>query len=178
MTSLSTAQTKFILHWGELGIRWGLNRSVAQIHALLYLSPSPLTADALASLLSIARSNVSNSLRELQGWGLVRVVHVMGDRRDHFDTVHDVWEMFTIVVEERKRREIDPTIAILRECSTEIERNTPEDKEARKRIRELLAFFEQATEVYEEFSGMPGGVLRQLWKLKGNLRRFFSKEAS
>src|SRR5580698_3160829 len=171
MTSLSAAQTKFILHWGELGTRWGLNRSVAQIHALLYLSPSPLTADAVASLLSIARSNVSTSLRELQGWGLVRVVHVMGDRRDHFDTVHDVWEMFTIVVEERKRREIDPTIAILRECSMEIERNAPEDKEARKRIRELLAFFEQATEVYEEFNCMPGGVLCQLWKLKGNLKR-------
>ncbi len=178
MTSLSTGQKKFILHWGELGTRWGLNRSVAQIHALLYLSPVPLTADQVASLLSVARSNVSTSLRELQGWGLVRVVHVMGDRRDHFDTVHDVWEMFTIVVDERKRREIDPTIAVLRECSTEIDRNTPEDKEARKRIRELLAFFEQATTVYEEFHGLPGGVLRQLWKLKGNLKRFFSTAAS
>jgi DNA-binding transcriptional regulator GbsR (MarR family) len=178
MTTLSAGQKKFILHWGELGTRWGLNRSVAQVHALLYLSPTPLTADQVASLLSIARSNVSTSLRELQGWGLVRVVHVMGDRRDHFDTVHDVWEMFTIVVEERKRREIDPTIAVLRECAIEIDRNTPEDKEARKRIRELLAFFEQATTVYEEFSGLQGGVLRQLWKLKGNLKRFFSMAAS
>jgi DNA-binding transcriptional regulator GbsR (MarR family) len=178
MTNLSAGQKKFILHWGELGTRWGLNRSVAQVHALLYLSPAPLTADQVASLLSIARSNVSTSLRELQGWGLVRVVHVMGDRRDHFDTVHDVWEMFTIVVEERKRREIDPTIAVLRECAIEIDRNTPEDKEARKRIRELLAFFEQATTVYEEFSGLQGGVLRQLWKLKGNLKRFFSMAAS
>jgi DNA-binding transcriptional regulator GbsR (MarR family) len=178
MPNLSAGQKKFILHWGELGTRWGLNRSVAQVHALLYLSPTPLTADQVASLLSIARSNVSTSLRELQGWGLVRVVHVMGDRRDHFDTVHDVWEMFTIVVEERKRREIDPTIAVLRECATEIDRNTPEDKEARKRIRELLAFFEQATTVYEEFSGLQGGVLRQLWKLKGNLKRFFSTAAS
>jgi len=174
MTILSAAQKKFILHWGELGTRWGLNRSVAQIHALLYLSPAPLTAEQLAALLEIARSNVSASLRELQGWGLVRVVHVMGDRRDHFDTLHDVWEMFTIVVEERKRREIDPTIAVLRECSAEISRNTPEDKEARKRIRELLAFFEQATTVYEEFRGLPGGVLRQLWKLKGNLKRLLS----
>jgi DNA-binding transcriptional regulator GbsR (MarR family) len=84
MTSLSTGQKKFILHWGELGTRWGLNRSVAQIHALLYLSPAPLTAEHLASLPSLARSNVSNSLRELQGWGIVRVVHVMGDRRDPF----------------------------------------------------------------------------------------------
>jgi DNA-binding transcriptional regulator GbsR (MarR family) len=178
MTSLSAGQKKFVLHWGELGTRWGLNRSVAQIHALLYLSQAPLTAEEVTSFLSLARSNVSNSLRELQGWGLVRVVHVMGDRRDHFDTVHDVWEMFTIIVEERKRREIDPTIAVLRECSIEIDRNTPEDKEARKRIRELLAFFEQATTVYEEFRGLPGGVLRQFWKLKGNLKRFFSTAAS
>src|ERR1700692_3656118 len=166
MTNLSAGQKKFVLHWGELGTRWGLNRSVAQIHALLYLSPTPLTAEQVAALLSVARSNVSTSLRELQGWGLVRVGHSVGDRRDHFDTIHDVWEMFTIIVEERKRREIDPTIAVLRECSMEIDRNTPEDKEARKRISELLAFFEQATTVYEEFRGLPGGVLRQLWKLK------------
>lgn len=174
MTSLTAGQKKFVLHWGELGTRWGLSRSVAQIHALLYLSPRPLTAEQVSALLSIARSNVSTSLRELQGWGLVRLVHEMGDRRDRFDTIHDVWEMFTIIVEERKRREIDPTIAVLRECSTEIDRNTPEDKEARKRIREMLAFFEQATTVYEEFRGLPGGVLRQLWKLKGNLKRLFS----
>lgn len=178
MKELSAARKKFILHWGELGTRWGLNRSVAQIHALLYLSQRPLTADELASLLSLARSNVSTSLRELQGWGLVRVVHVMGDRRDHFDTVHDVWEIFTIVVEERKRREIDPTIAVLRECAAEIDRNTPDDKEARKRIREMLGFFEQATSVYEEFRGLPGGVLRQIWKLKGGLKRFFATAAS
>jgi DNA-binding transcriptional regulator GbsR (MarR family) len=178
MTELNAGQKKFILHWGELGSRWGLNRSVAQIHALLYLSPAPLTADHVASLLSIARSNVSTSLRELQGWGLVRVVHVLGDRRDHFDTVHDVWEMFTIIVEERKRREIDPTIAVLRECAADMDRNAPEDKGGRKRIRELLAFFEHGASLYEEFRGLPGGVLRQMWKLKGNLKRFFSTSVS
>ena len=174
MNSLSAGQQKFVLHWGELGTRWGLNRTVAQIHGLLYVSPAPLPADRIAELLSVARSNVSTSLRELQGWGLVRVIHVIGDRRDHFDTIHDVWEMFTIVVEERKRREIDPTIAVLRECAEEMDHKTPEDKEARKRIRELLGFFEQTTSVYDEFKGLPGGVLRQLWKLKGNLKRFFS----
>lgn len=174
MTELSGGQKKFILHWGELGTRWGLNRTVAQIHALLYLSTQPLPAEQIASLLSVARSNVSTSLRELQGWGLVRVVHAMGDRRDHFDTLHDVWEMFTVILEERKRREIDPTIAVLRECSIEIDRNTPDDKEARKRIREMLAFFEQANGVYEDFRSLPGGVLRQLWKLKGGLKRFFT----
>src|SRR5450432_3855977 len=105
MNKLNSTAEKFILHWGELGTRWGLSRTVAQIHALLYLAPTPLSADQIATLLSVARSNVSTSLRELQGWGLVRVVHIMGDRRDHFDTIHDVWEIFTIVVEERKRRE-------------------------------------------------------------------------
>src|SRR4030088_3182712 len=123
MTALTPGQQKFVLHWGELGTRWGLNRTVAQIHAVLYLAQEPLAADQIAALLSVARSNVSTSLRELQGWGVVRVVHVMGDRRDHFDTLHDVWEMFSIILDERKKREIDPTVAILRECSLEIDRN-------------------------------------------------------
>jgi DNA-binding transcriptional regulator GbsR (MarR family) len=175
MTEITSSQTKFILHWGELGTRWGLNRSVAQIHALLYLAPAPIPAEEIASLLSVARSNVSTSLRELQGWGLVRVVHVMGDRRDHFETIHDVWDMFTVVIEERKRREIDPTIAVLRECAAEIAQANPADQQTRQRIGDLLAFFEQATSVYEEFRRLPGGILRQLWKFKGNLGRLFSQ---
>lgn len=178
MTSLTSAQTKFVLHWGELGTRWGLNRTVAQVHALLYLSPEPLPADRITALLSVARSNVSNSLRELQGWGLVHVVHVMGDRRDHFDTVHDVWEMFTIVLEERKRREIDPAVAVLRECAAEIERKTPEDKLARKRIKDLLSFFEDGITLYDEFRGLPGGALRQILKLRGRLRGLISANAA
>src|SRR5262245_17446146 len=111
---------KFILHWGEMGTRWGINRTVAQIHALLYISPKPLNAEEIAETLGVARSNVSNSLRELQSWGIVKVVHIMGDRRDHFETMSDVWEMFRTVLEERKKREIDPTAAFLRECLTEV----------------------------------------------------------
>ncbi len=168
MNSLTAGQQKFILHWGELGTRWGLNRTVAQIHALLYLSPEPLPADEITTLLSVARSNVSNSLRELQGWGVVRVVHVMGDRRDHFDATHDVWEMFSTIVDERKKREIDPTLAVLRECVAETE-----DKETRKRIKELLSFFEEMTSLYEEFRKMPGGALRQALKIRGQWNRLF-----
>jgi DNA-binding transcriptional regulator GbsR (MarR family) len=178
MTALTPGQQKFVLHWGELGTRWGLNRTVAQIHAVLYLAQKPLAADQIAALLSVARSNVSTSLRELQGWGVVRVVHVMGDRRDHFDTLHDVWEMFSIILDERKKREIDPTVAILRECSLEIDRNAPEDREARKRIKDLLHFFEEMSGLYEEFRGLPGGALRQILKLRGQLRRFFASAAS
>src|SRR5437867_3235988 len=103
MPRLSPVVQRFILHWGEMGTRWGVNRTVAQIHALLYVSPRPLPAEEIAETLSVARSNVSTSLRELQSWGIVRVVHVMRDRRDHFESMKDVWEMFQVILGERKR---------------------------------------------------------------------------
>src|ERR1700737_1629968 len=116
MLKLSPVAEKFILHWGEMGTRWGVNRTVAQVHALLFISPRPMHAEEITETLSVARSNVSNSLRELQGWGIVRVVHVMGDRRDHFESLKDVWQMFEIIIAERKRREMDPTLEMLRAC--------------------------------------------------------------
>ncbi len=116
---LSPVQLKFILHWGEMGRLWGINRSMAQIHALLYISPEPLCAEEISGTLSVARSNVSMNLRELQGWGVVRVAHVLGDRRDHFEAEKDVWSLFRIILDERKKREIDPTIQTLRECMAE-----------------------------------------------------------
>src|ERR1700748_2142446 len=119
MTPLAPVQQKFILHWGEMGTKWGINRTVAQIHALLYISPKPLHAEEIVEILNVARSNVSTSLKELQGWGIVKMVHVLGDKRDHFESMKDVWEMFRIVLDERKRREIDPTVAMLRECIAE-----------------------------------------------------------
>src|SRR6516162_2337804 len=112
---LRSVQQKFILHWGEMGTRWGINRTVAQIHALLYIAPRPLNAEEIADTLGVARSNVSNSLRELQSWRIVKLVHVLGDKRDHFESMKNVWDMFRIVLDERKRREIHPTIAILDE---------------------------------------------------------------
>ena len=112
---------KYILHWGEMGTRWGVNRTVAQIHALLFLSNQPLPAEEIAETLAVARSNVSNSLKELQSWGLVRITHIAGDRRDHFVALQDVWEIFRVIVEERKKREIDPTLTVLRECALEAE---------------------------------------------------------
>src|SRR5439155_24380666 len=127
MRKLSPVQQKFVLHWGEMGTRWSINRTVAQIHALLYLSPDPLPAEDIAETLGVARSNVSTSLRELQGWGIVKRVHVLGDKRDHFESMKEVWEMFRIVLDERKRREIDPTLAMLRECIREAEKNNGSD---------------------------------------------------
>src|SRR5438874_4834069 len=117
-STLSSVAQKFILHWGEMGTRWGINRTVAQIHALLFLSPRPRPAEEIAATLGIARSNVSNSLHELQNWGIVRVVHVLGDRRDHFESMKDVFEMFRVITHERKKREIDPTLRLRSEEHT------------------------------------------------------------
>src|SRR5215472_569984 len=137
---LSPVQQKFVLHWGEMGTRWGINRTVAQIHALLYISPNPLHAEEIAETLNVARSNVSTSLKELQSWRIVKLVHVLGDKRDHFESMKDVWEMFRVVLDERKRREIDPTIAILGECITEAGKGKDTDKSTGERLRELHLF--------------------------------------
>src|SRR5437773_7287700 len=145
MTRLSPIQQKFILHWGEMGTRWGINRTVAQIHALLYLSPRPLHAEDIAETLAVARSNVSNSLKDLQGWGIVKLVHVLGDKRDHFESMKDVGDMFRIVLDERKKREIDPTLSMLRECIAEAEKEKGTDQYTQHRLRDLADFFEITT---------------------------------
>src|SRR5471032_347674 len=120
---LTPVMEKFVLHWGEMGCRWGVTRAVAQAHALLMLSPRPLPADEISETLGVARSNVSTSLKELQGWGLARVVHVFGDRREHFETLSDVWDMFQVILRERKKRELDPTLATLRACAADVTAN-------------------------------------------------------
>jgi DNA-binding transcriptional regulator GbsR (MarR family) len=166
---LSPLAERFILHWGEMGTRWGINRTVAQIHALLYLSPEPMHAESIAAILSVARSNVSNSLRELQGWGIVRVTHVLGDRRDHFESLKDVWQMFQIVVDERKRREVDPTLAMLRESVA----SPHEASYEAERLKEMLAFFESMNGAYDEFRRVSPSALRQLFRVRTTIRRFF-----
>lgn len=142
---LTPVMEKFILHWGEMGWRWGINRSVAQVHALLMLAPKPLAADEICESLKVARSNVSNSIKELQGWGLVRVVHVFGDRREHFETLRDVWEMFLIILRERKKREIDPTLQTLRECAAESAKAKDGNDHTTQRLNELIEFMEMSS---------------------------------
>jgi DNA-binding transcriptional regulator GbsR (MarR family) len=163
MPALSPTLQKFVLHWGEMGTRWGINRTVAQIHALLFISPEPLHAEAISETLAVARSNVSTSLRELQAWGIVRVVHVLGDRRDYFEAVEDVWDMFQMIVEGRKRREVDPTLAVLRECVAEGPK--PLDAHARERLLELLAFFEMMTRWFDQVRRMPRTTLRRFVRM-------------
>ncbi|MEY4490176.1 MAG: hypothetical protein RIQ79_2684 [Verrucomicrobiota bacterium] len=161
----ATAQ-KFIVHWGEMGTRWGINRSVAQIHALLYLSPKPLPADEIAETLAIARSNVSVGLKELQAWGLVRANQNLGDRRDHFETSTDVWELFRVILRERKRRELDPTLAILRECVAEAKAaESVQLPELDERLEAMLEFIELTDAWGERAAKLTPKNLRRLAKL-------------
>jgi DNA-binding transcriptional regulator GbsR (MarR family) len=173
MPSLSPIQTRFILHWGEMGTRWGVNRTVAQIHALLFISPKPLHAEEIAETLAVARSNVSTSLKELQGWGIVRIVHVLGDRRDHFESIKDVWELYRQVMDERKRREIDPTLTVLRDCVLEADKAAggAEDKYAKQKLQELLEFFETMTNWYEQLKKLPAPTVLKLAKLGERIRK-------
>jgi DNA-binding transcriptional regulator GbsR (MarR family) len=166
---LTPVAQKFILHWGEMGTKWGINRTVAQVHALLFVSPKPLPADDISVTLAVARSNVSTSLRELQGWGIARVVHVLGDRRDHFETTKDVWEIFRIVSEERKRREIEPTLRVLTECLRELKTNAPADAYTRERLETMLEFLTMMTGLFDEVLRMPVGALKGVGKLRGKV---------
>lgn len=168
---MSPAVKKFILHWGEMGTRWGINRTVAQIHALLYVSSRPLNAEEITETLSVARSNVSNSLRELQGWGIVKVVHVLGDRRDHFESLQDVWELFRVIMDERKKRECDPTVAMLAECVAEADKGGKADAHVKERLTALLGFFETTTRWYEQISKLPVGALRKFFMIGEKIKK-------
>ncbi len=165
MKDLPLVAQKFILHWGEMGTRWGINRTVAQVHALLFLSEKPLPADQIAQTLGVARSNISTSLRELQNWGIVRIVHVMGDRRDHFESIKDVFAMFRIIARERKKREIEPTLRVLRDCLEESSRPKAAPAYTRERLSELMKFFEIATSAYDQMEKLPTPAVLKLAKL-------------
>ena len=171
---LTPVQRKFILHWGEMGTRWGINRTVAQVHALLFVSPRPLNAEEIADTLSVARSNVSTSLRELQGWGIVRIVHQLGDRRDYFETLKDVWELYQIILDERKRREVDPTIEMLRQCAAEAGATGGPgakggDAYTKQRLTELLKFLETMSGCYEQARRLPRTAFQGLAKTGAGL---------
>lgn len=161
---------RFILHWGEMGSKWGINRTVSQIHALLYLAGRPLHAEEIAETLNIARSNVSSSIRELQSWKLIRVVHLMSDRRDHFETSTDVWELFRTVVRERKTREFDPTVEVLRECLADSSFSR-EDAGAQQRIRETLQFMETLSAWGDEMVRLPRETLVKVMKLGSRIQQ-------
>ena len=163
---------KYILHWGEMGTRWGVNRTVAQVHALLYLSPEPLNAEQISDLLSVARSNVSTSLKELQSWRLVQVEHVLGDRRDYFSAMGDTWEMLLTILDERKRREIDPTLTMLRQCVLEMEEDKETPREVKAKISAMLSFVATLTDWYEQVKSLPKNTLVSMMKMGAKIAKF------
>lgn len=156
---------RYVVHWGEMGSRWGINRSIAQIQALLYLSPQPLHADEIAETLAIARSNVSMGLKELLSWDLVQVSHTLGDRRDFFHSSDDPWEVIRIVVEGRKRREIDPTLAFLRECTASLQDDPETPAQVRERIVAQMEFFQTLSGWYDSIKNLPRKTLMKMMRL-------------
>ncbi|HKZ97688.1 MAG TPA: MarR family transcriptional regulator [Hyphomicrobiaceae bacterium] len=169
---LPAAVERFVVHWGEMGDVWGVNRSVAQIHALLYVSDRPLSADDIAERLRLARSNVSTSLRELLAWALVRRVQVLGDRRDYYEAEADMFEMVRRIAQGRKSREIDPAIAVLRACVAEAAGDPRVSAAVRKRFQAMLVFTETVARSCDEILRLPAPVLARLMKMGGAVARF------
>mgnify|MGYP000959756995 FL=1 len=168
---LTETARRFVVHWGEMGTAWGVNRTVAQIHALLFFHGRPLHADDIAQTLVVARSNVSNSLKELLNWNLIRTTHVLGDRRDYFETSLDVWELFRTIVRERKEREFDPTVRVLQELVS-----TPgfeqESPDAQDRVRETLRFMQTLGTWSEEMLRLSPPTLEKVMRLGASVQKF------
>ncbi len=167
---LPPLQQEFVLHFGEMGSRWGINRTVGQIYALLFLSPDPLNAEEITERLGFSRSNVSMGLKELTAWNLVRLRHLPGDRRDYFTTPDDLWEIVRILVEERKKREIDPTLSKLRTLQMAAPASA-EEAHAHARIAELAALIELLVGWYDDMNRLPTERLVQLLGLGARINR-------
>ncbi len=172
MSDLPAAVRRFVLHWGDMGGQWGTNRSVSQIHALLYLSERPLTAEEIAETLAMARSNVSNSIKDLQGWGLVRRVPVMGDRRDHFEADTDIWSIAAKIVAGRKAREFDPATATLAACAAEAKNDPKLHPVAAERLNAMLEFTATMNGWYEQMVAVPRPALMTLIRLGSKIVRY------
>ncbi|KIC47938.1 MarR family transcriptional regulator [Tateyamaria sp. ANG-S1] len=174
---LTQSMQDFILHWGEMGQKWGTNRSVAQIHALLHISPEPLSADEICDLLNLARSNVSNGLKELQSLGMVQTSRKLGDRRDHFHSIRDMFELVQTVVESRRAREYAPTLKALQKVQEEAEHDaTPQDVKAR--FAETLETMQMFDDWYAEVNRLPRSVQLALVKMGARIARFLPKAKS
>ena len=172
---LSPTLTRFVLHWGEMGTRWGVNRTVAQIHALLYITGRPMHAEEIADTLGVARSNVSTSIRELQGWNLVKLVHLSGDRRDHFETSTQVWELLRTIVRERQRREIAPTVEVLRELLAD-PALSKDPAEAKLRMRETLELLDTLTVWSDEMLRLDTATLSKVLKLGAKIKKLIGDD--
>jgi len=170
--TLTELQREFLLHFGEMGSRWGINRTVGQVYALLFLSETPLNAETITDALSISRSNTSMALKELQSWNLIRLRHVQGDRRDYFTTPDHLWEIVRTLVTERRKREIDPTLTKLRELEM---RGATGDPYAEARIAELRELIEMMTSFHDEMNRMETERLVQLMTMGRKLGGLLDK---
>lgn len=170
MITLTPTIKKYIIHWGEMGERWGINRTVSQIHALLWISPEPLNAEQISQLLSIARSTVSVGLHELQNWGTINVVHVLGDRTDYYESMNDVWELYRVIIDRRIHNELDPTVFLLREAVNPDAQNS-EDPYTMKKLTELLDIMDTASKFYEQIQKIPTKSIIRI----GNMNNIVSK---
>jgi DNA-binding transcriptional regulator GbsR (MarR family) len=173
--TLTPAAQKFVLHWGEMGQAWGINRTMAQVHALLFVAPSPLDAEEISTLLDVSRSNVSTSLRELITWGVVRRVHIIGDRRDRFEALKDVMETFSVIMAERKRREMDPTIALLEHCVEEAKVGGPSEQYTRDQLEKMLEFTKMVTTWYGHIDSLSTPSLLRLFRGGSLLAKVFGR---
>ena len=173
--NLTDAMRQFIIHWGEMGTRWGVNRTVAQVHALLYLSAESLTAEEIADALSVARSNVSTSLKELQNWNLIQTDSRMGDRRDYFRTSADVWTLFLTVVDQRVEREIIPTMTMLQRLVVQTRAERPAQPIVTARITAMQVFLEELHGWYTQIKKLPPASLHSLISIGSGITRFIPK---
>jgi DNA-binding transcriptional regulator GbsR (MarR family) len=170
MIQLSPVEKRFILHWGEMGEKWGINRTVAQIHGLLYLASEPLNAEEICGTLSLARSTVSVGLHELESWGIIRAAQVLGDRTDRFEIKGDIYEMFRFIVEYRKRREVDPTLQMLRESVANLD-ETESEAYSTVKLRQMLELFETLDSLYQQAQGVPTKKIARVARMGGAVSR-------
>ncbi len=174
--TLTESHKQFVVHWGELGSKWGINRSVAQIHALLFVANTPLTAEEISNTLSLARSNVSNSLKELQTWNLLTTTHILGDRRDHFATERDVWSMCRRIMAERKKRELEPTIAILEACLSKSE-DQSFSSDVASRLDQLLKLLKRMSILHDNLQSFSNETLQALAQMGSGLDALLPRKA-
>ena len=174
---LTETARRFVVHWGEMGNAWGVNRTMAQIHALLFIHGRALHAEEIANTLVVARSNVSTSLRELQNWGLVRQTQVLGDRRDYFETSSDVWELFRTIVRQRKEREFVPTVQMLQSlvASPDFEKEAPD---AQDRVRETLRFMQTLGVWTDEMLRLSPTTLEKVMRLGASVQKFVRPDST
>ncbi len=162
---ITPVMQRYILHWGEMGVKWGVNRTVAQIHALLYLSPDPLNADQICEVLSVARSGVSTSIKELLSWRLIAVEPRLGDRKDYFTVKGDTWDMLMTIVEERQKRELAPTQAMLHQCIEEMKNDPDTPPLVKRKIQSMADFLDEVCQWLDDMKKLPRGALETLLRM-------------